>query len=130
VILERALLLPLTLSAIACADHVGRAELLQQIEAGVAPPIVDVRSRGEYDSSHVPGAVHVPFYSMLSGAGRILREEGQPVVLYCEHGPRAGIARAQLWVAGEGPVLFLDGHMSAWKRDGLPVASAEPADSN
>jgi rhodanese-related sulfurtransferase len=87
-----------------------------------------VRSRAEYREAHVPGAVHIPFYALLSGRDRIPApaDESQPVVLYCEHGPRAGIARAQLWLAGVKPVTFLEGHMSAWKRDGLPVEKSAP----
>ena len=106
-----------------CADHVSRADLLARIEAGTTPLIVDVRSRGEYNESHVPGAVHIPFYSILADRDRIPQPAGDdaPVVLYCEHGPRAGIARAQLWLARVGPVRFLEGHMTAWKQDGLPV---------
>lgn len=109
-----------------CADSIGRADLLRQIEAGTAPPIVDVRSLAEYTAGHVAGAVHIPFYSMLSEINRVPapREEGRPVVVYCEHGPRAGIARAALWIASDHPVRFLEGHMTAWKQDGLPVETA------
>lgn len=103
-----------------CADHIAQTDLLAQIEAGTAPPIIDVRSRGEFETSHVPGAVHVPFYAVLSGAMPTRPEEG-PIVVYCEHGPRAGIARMQLWLAGAGPVLFLNGHMTAWKAEHHPV---------
>jgi len=111
------------LLATGCAGHVARQDLLAQIESGTPPPIVDVRSQGEYDTSHVPGAVHIPFYSLLAQREQIPApaQAGQPVVLYCEHGPRAGLARAQLWLAGVGPVAFMEGHMIAWKRDGLPV---------
>jgi hypothetical protein len=35
------------------------------------------------------------------------------------------MARAQLWLATDRPVVFLEGHMTAWKRDGLTVASGE-----
>ena len=122
------------LLTLACAQHVTRKDLLAQIEAGTAPPIVDVRTQGEYITSHVPGAVHIPFYELLSERERIPapRQPGQPVVLYCEHGPRAGMARAQLWLAGVKPVAFLEGHMIAWKRDGLPVETGpgpQPADA-
>jgi rhodanese-related sulfurtransferase len=104
-------------------------ELLEQIEAGTASLIVDVRSRGEFEAAHVPGAVHVPFYAMLSQADSLPTpaEAGEPVVVYCEHGPRAGIARAQLWFVSDRPVRFLEGHMSAWKREGRPVAALDPA---
>jgi len=113
----------LAFTAAGCADHIGRGELLARIDAGSAPAIVDVRSAGEYAESHVPGAVHIPFYSLLGNSERVPQGAGpdEPVVVYCEHGPRAGIARAQLWFALDRPVLFLDGHMTAWKEDGLRV---------
>jgi len=114
------------LTPLACADHIARDVLLERIQAGTAPAIVDVRSAGEYEESHVPGAVNVPFYSLLSASDRIPEstEGDEPIVLYCEHGPRAGIARAQLWFASDRPVLFVEGHMTSWKQDELPVESA------
>ena len=115
--------------SLGCAEKIGRAELLERIDAGTAPPVLDVRSRGEYEEGHVPGAVHVPFYAMLGNTEQIpaAASEDEPVVVTCEHGPRAGIARAQLWLAMDRPVLFLEGHMTAWKEDGLRVvAGPEP----
>ena len=109
--------------ALACADHVSRADLQRRIQDGNAPPILDVRSRGEYEAAHVPEAVHVPFYSILFRRDEIPRRDGEPLVVYCAHGPRAGIARAQLFAAGIGPVVYLEGHMTAWTRDGLPTRS-------
>lgn len=111
----------LALSATACTPHISREELRQRIEAGDAPAIVDVRSDREYEAGHVPGAVHVPFWLVWTRLDDVPQTDGGPLVLYCEHGPRAGMARFALWVAGRGPVVYLDGHMSAWKRDGLPL---------
>jgi len=104
-----------------CAPHISRQELRRRIAAGDAPPVVDVRSAKEYAAGHVPGAVHVPFWLVWPRLGDVPVATDEPLVLYCEHGPRAGLARFALWVAGRGPVVYLDGHMSAWKRDGLPV---------
>jgi hydroxyacylglutathione hydrolase len=113
-----ALLAPL-LSA--CAPHISREELRRRIEAGDPPKIVDVRSDAEFEKGHVPGAVHVPFWLVWSRLDQVPETSGEPIVVYCEHGPRAGMANFALWIAGRGPVVYLDGHMSAWKRDGLPV---------
>jgi rhodanese-related sulfurtransferase len=109
--------------ALGCADHIGRDELLARIRSDAPPPIVDVRSRGEYESSHVPGAVHVPFYAILGRQEDLPQPaaDDEPIVVYCEHGPRAGLARAQLWLVSDRRVRFLEGHMTAWKEDGLPV---------
>jgi len=119
------------LPLLACADHIGRADLLRQIEAGTPPLILDVRSQGEYDAGHVPGALHVPFYSLIAHIDELpaAPDADAPVVVYCEHGPRAGLARAQLWMADDRPVLFLDGHMTTWRSEGFPV-EASPSDSD
>ncbi|MCP3984993.1 MAG: rhodanese-like domain-containing protein [bacterium] len=121
------------LVSIGCADHLARTELWEQIQAGGAPQIVDVRSQGEYEASHVPGAIHLPFYSLLGAADEIDEASddlSRPVVVYCEHGPRARIARALLWLASDRQVLFLEGHMGSWKQEGLPVETDPAPGSN
>jgi rhodanese-related sulfurtransferase len=115
------LLAALALAGTACAPHISRSELANRIATGSAPPILDVRTAGEYDEAHVPGAIHIPFYSTFSRRGELPTAAGEPLVVYCEHGPRAGLARVGLWLAGAGEVRFLEGHMTAWKADDLPV---------
>ena len=122
---ERLVLIVACAALAGCAPHISRTDLARRIEAGRAPPILDVRSAGEFSDSHVPGAVHIPFYSMLTRSDELPIKEGEPLVVYCEHGPRAGLARAGLWMAGAGEVRFLEGHMTAWKADGLPLESAQ-----
>jgi rhodanese-related sulfurtransferase len=122
----RSIFVVLSLGLVGCAPHITPAELARRIEAGSAPPILDVRTAGEYSESHVPGAVHIPFYSVLSRSDELPSKQGEPLVVYCEHGPRAGLARAGLWVAGAGEVRFLEGHMTSWKSQGLPVETGAP----
>jgi len=103
-----------------CATGMTREELLMQMQEGSEPLIVDVRSQGEYDRDHVPGAVHIPFYAV----GSILRERGfpkkEPLVLYCEHGPRAGMAAFTLRLSGYEKVYSLEGHMKGWRKNEFP----------
>lgn len=100
-------------------DRVAPEALLASIAARTAPVIVDVRTRHEYDAGHVPGAIHVPFYRLLVRQDDLPGPREQPVVVYCEHGPRAGIAGLALRLAGFTDVRYLDGHMSGWKARGL-----------
>lgn len=102
-------------------SHISNTELLKQIEAGQAPAIIDVRSTWEYNKGHVPGAVHIPFWSVSFKRDALPGTPDGSVVLYCEHGPRAGIARFALRNAQYNKIYYLRGHMAQWRKDGLPV---------
>jgi rhodanese-related sulfurtransferase len=104
-----------------CAVNMTGDELLKRMQEGNAPLIVDVRSQGEYDRDHVPGATHIPFYSISSGLKQLGYSKADPVVLYCEHGPRAGIAGVSLFLSGYDNVFSLDGHMKNWRKKEFPI---------
>ena len=109
----------------ACAgnggSHVNPEDLLASINSGNAPTIVDVRTESEYESGHVPGAIHLPFYSVWTRNDDIKASPKDRVVVYCEHGPRAGLAKFGLWTVGFKNIVYLDGHMSGWKERNLPM---------
>ena len=110
---------------------VSREMLAHQIESGTAPIVLDVRSESEYESGHVPGAIHIPFQSDASRLEEISLDKEQPIVVYCAHGPRAAWAGRGLRDAGYTSVVYLEGHMASWERDGLPqeLKSAQNAES-
>jgi rhodanese-related sulfurtransferase len=101
--------------------HITAAELNELIKTGHAPVIVDVRSSREYRAGHVPGAVHLPFWLTFARADDIDAPKDKLVVVYCAHGPRAGIGKAALLLEGFTQVRYLQGHMSGWYKAKLPV---------
>ncbi len=103
-------------------------ELLEQINKAQAPVIIDVRSTNEYQSGHVPGAIHIPFWTAFTTDKLERYQKSDTVVLYCEHGPRAGIAKLALKLSGFEKVSYLAGHMTAWKKAGLPMQKAANTD--
>jgi rhodanese-related sulfurtransferase len=94
-------------------------DLLAAIDAGTAPPIVDVRTRREFSHGHVPGAINVPLSSLMFDASNLPVPHDTGVIIYCGHGPRARMAAAAMRRAGFLKITYLDGHMSAWRRAGL-----------
>jgi len=94
---------------------------MQQIAAGTAPVIVDVRSAAEYGDGHVPGAIHLPFWQVGRSLHKLASMRELPIVVYCGHGPRAYIAGAALRRRGFNNVAYLTGHMKKWKELNLPV---------
>lgn len=96
-------------------------ELSRRIGERLAPPIIDVRTAGEFARGHVPGAVHLPFLTTFWRARELRFDRAAPVVVYCGHGPRAALARLALRRAGFRHVALLEGHLAAWRRAGLPL---------
>jgi rhodanese-related sulfurtransferase len=101
--------------------EIDQLDLLARIRRQAAPPILDVRSRGEFAAGHVPGARHMPFWSIVFHAGRVPANRRDPVIVYCGHGPRARLAAAALRLRGFRDVRFLCGHMAQWRRAELPT---------
>jgi len=115
----------ISLSLFACSTtgeiNMQQRTLLTQIQNNQAPVIVDVRSTMEYRSGHLPGAIHIPFWQALTTDKLTSYPKNQPIILYCQHGPRAGIAKLALYLNGFSHIDYLAGHMSAWEQAKLPV---------
>lgn len=117
-------LLMLQWTGYACADNneeISADALLQKITSGESPVILDTRSGFEYNRSHVPGAKHFPFWLSYMRADDLDLPGDQPIVVYCAHGPRAVVAKHALEKNGFTDVKLLSGHMTGWKKAGLPV---------
>ena len=56
-----------------------------------AGSLVDVRSQGEFQSGHLPRAIHIPLDEVPSKID-IIASLPQPIILYCHSGHRSGIA--------------------------------------
>jgi rhodanese-related sulfurtransferase len=106
--------------------HISATDLALQINSGTAPVIVDVRSAYEYRKGHIPGAIHMPFWQSFFLADDLTAPGDRPVIVYCQHGPRAVIAKFALRQAGHADVRYLDGHMSGWENAGLPLETGSP----
>lgn len=100
---------------------ISQNELADKIKSGSPPTIVDVRSSEEYETGHIPGAVHIPWWSVFTRHSGIPSAHEEPLVIYCEHGPRAKLAKLALRIVGFQEILYLEGHMSSWKKADLPI---------
>ncbi|MFQ5546223.1 MAG: rhodanese-like domain-containing protein [Acidiferrobacterales bacterium] len=111
-------------SAVVCnaaKPIITQGDLLEKLESGTAPLILDVRTPGEYRSGHVPEAINIPHNELAGRLAELLDAKDREVVTYCERGPRAGFAESVLQEAGFSAVRHLVGDMYAWRRNGLPI---------
>ena len=96
-------------------------ELLQQLATQNAPAVLDVRSGIEFNSGHIPGAIHASNIKILLKIAKLPDDKSRQLVITCEHGPRAQMAQGLLSLYGYKNTTLLDGHMSGWRRAGLKI---------
>ena len=91
---------------------------LQQLQLeDPAIRILDVRTGGEFENSHIPGSYNVPL-DTLGEHVRDLADVEHPVVLVCQSGGRASQAHEKLTEAGKATLHILEGGMSSWQAAG------------
>jgi cytochrome c oxidase subunit 2 len=86
--------------------------------------LIDVRTKGEYEDAHLPGAIHADFYD----TDALKKAVGDKIpITYCAFSAMRGpYAAYQLYQAGFKNVGVLDGGISAWAEDTLAIDSADP----
>ncbi len=96
------------------------AELRELVVDDPDTRILDVRTAGEYHSTHIPGSYNVPL-DTLAEHGHDLAALDHPVVLVCQSGARASRAHEQLTAAGKPNLRVLEGGIAAWMESGGDV---------
>ena len=95
-------------------------DLLYRMQSETPPTLVDVRTGFEFRKGHIPGAVHAPTWKILIRLDRIPADRNTELVVTCELGPRARIAKKLLTIYGYKNIVLLDGQMAGWRKAGLP----------
>jgi rhodanese-related sulfurtransferase len=86
-----------------------------------APLLLDVRTRAEYDVSHLAGAQQI---SPDAGVDALHVARDRPVVTYCSVGYRSGRFADRLVAAGFTDVADLEGSIFRWANEGRPLFDA------
>ena len=83
-----------------------------------APLLLDVRTKAEFEVSHLAGAIHVE----PGAAASVVREpKDRAIVTYCSVGYRSGAFAKKLRDAGFTNVVNLEGSIFRWANEGRPV---------
>lgn len=87
-------------------------QLAEQIQAGTAPMLIDVREADEFEYAQIPGAVLKPLGGIYQWAQEL--DKDQEYVLYCHTGGRSWQAMYMLERMGFKKVFNLGGGIDAW----------------
>jgi rhodanese-related sulfurtransferase len=78
--------------------------------------IIDARDKGQFDKSHIPGAVNIEWRQALSRRNEI--PKNKPVLIYCNTGSLSAQAGFALRMAGFDNLRILQGGFEEWKAKG------------
>ncbi|MGC5022366.1 rhodanese-like domain-containing protein [Micromonospora sp. DT47] len=96
------------------------------IDSGRGPRLLDVRTPGEFETAHIPGAYNVPLDLLREHREELRHHLDEDVVLICHSGGRAAQAGQALAGVGLPRLKVLDGGMTAWRAVGAPVRLGRP----
>lgn len=84
--------------------------------------VLDVRTPGEFEFMHIPGAYNVPLDTLSEHAREIMSVTDASVIVVCQSGQRARKAEDAMRTLGMSNLHVLDGGVNAWVAAGLGVA--------
>jgi rhodanese-related sulfurtransferase len=101
---------------------VAREELKAKMDRGDDFVLVEALSPAHYASSHLPGAINLP-YEFVDEAERVLPDKDAEIVVYCMNRDcsASGLEAEELEVMGYSRVLHYADGKQDWIKAGLPV---------
>jgi len=107
-------------------EHISTGSLstiLRAHEAGLEPlELIDCRGPGEYQVSHLPGAVNLETVEAVTNYLKEKNVTGNtPVVIYCSVGARSARLAENLQKTGRTGVKNVVGSIFAWANEGRPL---------
>jgi hydroxyacylglutathione hydrolase len=102
-------------------ERITAGSLAEQLASSRPPLPIDVRTAGEWNDSHIDGALNLPLSQLLDRLDAVPSDRS--LVVYCAGGYRSAIAVSLLRREGIAPVANLVGGFGAWKSAGLRAAS-------
>lgn len=95
----------------------GLSQLVNQQNARV----IDVRDPAEFKAGHITGSENIPVSRIDESLAGLKKDLARPIVIVCNLGQAAGSVGLKLKTAGLTQVYKLEGGISNWKSQSLPL---------
>ncbi|MDI1301813.1 MAG: rhodanese-like domain-containing protein [bacterium] len=83
--------------------------------------LIDIRDATEFRAGHITGSENISASHIASHIGQLKTDPARPIVIICNLGQSAGTIGQQLIAAGLTEVYKLEGGISNWKSQSLPL---------
>lgn len=86
--------------------------------------VIDLRAKESYEAGHIGDARNVPVRELVSQADSLKKWRDKNVITYCDTGADGAGAARTLMKLGFTKVSNLQGGLSAWMKENLPVSKS------
>lgn len=109
------------------AQNLGPVDFQKKMGALPNVPIIDVRTPGEFNQSHLKNAVNIDINN--SNFPNLINklDKSSPVFVYCLSGSRSAYAAKYMYSQGFKNIYDLSGGLIKWRGAGLPETSGSTA---
>lgn len=94
-------------------QNITAAQVKARLDKGDMLTVIDVRTKEEYASGHVPGSILIPFDEIKAKADQLPQDKNTEIVVYCRSGRRSAIAADTLIALGYNRIYDM-GAISSW----------------
>jgi len=93
----------------------------ERLDRGDQFHLVDVREDNEWNTDHLPGAIHLGKGIIERDIETNISDTSGEIVLYCGGGYRSALVADMLQKMGYTNVISMDGGYTGWKNAGYPL---------
>ncbi|MBI4667558.1 MAG: rhodanese-like domain-containing protein [Nitrospinae bacterium] len=93
----------------------------EAMESGAIQTLIDVRTPGEFQQARIPGAIHIPLDKLASKMDSLKNRREESILLYCRTHNRSAMAAKYLSGEGFKNLKILNGGITSWASQGLPL---------
>jgi rhodanese-related sulfurtransferase len=83
--------------------------------------VVDIRGANDFNKGHIHGALNMPLSKIKESTKNLEKYKNKPIIMVCANGISVSAACSILSKSGMDRVFKLQGGMSSWTGDKLPV---------
>jgi len=98
------------------------AQAVRLINQGAV--VVDVRDQAQFETGHIVDALNIPATELAGQLDKKLKKANS-IIIVCDTGMRSGQAVTSLRKGGNDTVFNLQGGLTAWRGENLPVVAPE-----
>lgn len=83
--------------------------------------VIDIRAKGDFKKGHILGSVNIPTSKIKEGAKGLPTDKSEPLILVCQSGMTTATVAQQLHKLGYNNLHRLQGGITSWTGDNLPL---------